>query len=349
MPNTSFAPCLHGFDFVNTFTNHVGPITTRGLCGGMAYGALDYFCAGQSTPVTGLPAEGTALRGFIFARQLDSLVSQGPGYVSRLGSVWNDDRARFRWGVEDEHELGRLRRAIDARRPAPLALINVGADLLAHHQVLAIGYDIGSREEDIRIRVYDPNHPNVVTTIVPEPANNCYRAEDSEGRDPGERWRTYFVDEGYRSATPPTVESRGWRQAGWRWCSWCQGLFFRGDAAGVCPAGGGHDDSRSWNYVLFANAPEHPGQGGWKWCRKCQGLTFMSQATGSCPAGGAHDDGDSAAYVVSLDEVGDVGQDGWRWCGSCQGLAFAGGPSGRCVASGQHDHTGSGRYQVAHA
>src|SRR5919199_6220058 len=111
MPDTSFVPCLHGYDFVNDFTNHVGPVTTRGLCGGMAYSALGYFNARREVPVTGLPPEGSPLRSFIFARQVDSLVSQGPGFLSRLGSVWNDDQARFSWGVGEEHEFGRLRRA----------------------------------------------------------------------------------------------------------------------------------------------------------------------------------------------------------------------------------------------
>jgi hypothetical protein len=348
MPDTSFVPCLHGYDFVNDFTNHVGPVTTRGLCGGMAYSALGYFNARREVPVTGLPPEGSPLRSFIFARQVDSLVNQGPGFLSRLGSVWNDDQARFSWGVGEEHEFGRLRRAIDAGRPAPLGVISVDADLLAHHQMLAIGYDAGGRVEDIRIRVYDPNHPNVVTTLVPEPRLNRFRAEDSDGRDLGEHWRTYFVDEAYRPGPVPAVAGAGWRQPGWRWCSRCQGLAFSGREPGICPAGGRHDHSASWDYVLFADAPEHPGQGGWKWCRRCEGLAFLNHAPGACAAGGAHDHSGSAAYVISLDEAGDAGQDGWRWCNRCQGLAF-GDSQGACPTGGYHNHAGSGRYQLPHA
>src|SRR5207249_4664594 len=40
-------------------------------------------------------------------------------------------------------------------------------------------------------------------------------------------------------------------QQGWLWCRKCQGLHYAGFGAGVCPAGGGHNNA-SWNYVMFA-------------------------------------------------------------------------------------------------
>ena len=33
----------------------------------------------------------------------------------------------------------------------------------------------------------------------------------------------------------------------------CQGLFFAGHGKGVCPAGGGHDDTGSGDYILSQN------------------------------------------------------------------------------------------------
>jgi hypothetical protein len=36
----------------------------------------------------------------------------------------------------------------------------------------------------------------------------------------------------------------------WRWCYKCQGLFFAGHSNGTCPAGGGHDPSKSSNCSL---------------------------------------------------------------------------------------------------
>jgi hypothetical protein len=42
-------------------------------------------------------------------------------------------------------------------------------------------------------------------------------------------------------------------QANWRYCRKCQGLFFAGHGKGVCPAGGGHDDTGSGDYILSQN------------------------------------------------------------------------------------------------
>ena len=133
MPMTAFQPQRDGFQFINDFTNHAGPITTRGLCGGMSYGALDYFANGHTVPVTQSPPEGSTLRNYIHRRQLDSLTSQVPGFIGRLLPTQTDQQ-RFSWGVRAEDELGRLCRAIDEGRPAPLGMISVRADLFAHHQ-----------------------------------------------------------------------------------------------------------------------------------------------------------------------------------------------------------------------
>jgi hypothetical protein len=48
---TTYQPSVHGFHFPNDFVNHViGPISTSGRCGGMAYCSLDYFFAGRAAP-----------------------------------------------------------------------------------------------------------------------------------------------------------------------------------------------------------------------------------------------------------------------------------------------------------
>lgn len=39
-------------------------------------------------------------------------------------------------------------------------------------------------------------------------------------------------------------------QDGWRDCCKCEGLFHAPSGAGRCPAGGGHDDSRSGKYKV---------------------------------------------------------------------------------------------------
>ena len=44
----------------------------------------------------------------------------------------------------------------------------------------------------------------------------------------------------------------------WRYCKKCNGLFYAGQygenpGSGLCPAGGGHDGSDSFNYVMYYN------------------------------------------------------------------------------------------------
>jgi hypothetical protein len=133
----------------------------------------------------------------------------------------------------------------------------------------------------------------------------------------------------------------------WRWCDKCQGLNYAGSA--ICPAGGVHDHSASFNYKLAINDPGFAGQHSWRWCRKCQGLGFLSGSPGPCPAGGTHDHGTSADYGLALNNPGAPGQNLWKWCNKCQGLAYGGGSTlGACPAGGVHDHSGSGDYTLAH-
>ena len=59
----------------------------------------------------------------------------------------------------------------------------------------------------------------------------------------------YALDFGGDGTAPPQGA-----QPGWRWCSKCQGLFYGGLGSarmGVCPAGGTHVNTASYNYFLF--------------------------------------------------------------------------------------------------
>ncbi|NAZ76447.1 hypothetical protein GTQ99_13635 [Kineococcus sp. T13] len=84
------------------------------------------------------------------------------------------------------------------------------------------------------------------------------------------------------------------RQAGWRWCDRCQGLYYGPAVAdSTCPAGGTHAPaatSGSGDYALAINAaPAAGSQSGWRWCSRCQGLFWGGgQAGSTCPEGGPH-------------------------------------------------------------
>jgi hypothetical protein len=126
-------------------------------------------------------------------------------------------------------------------------------------------------------------------------------------------------------------------QTNWRWCSKCQGLAFAGNGTeGHCPAGAGHDLSRSFDYAIPMSGS---GQSNWRWCRKCQGMAYGGQAMkGACPAGGLHDYSRSANYVLG-NGVDPQRQNKWRWCNKCQGLFYDG--RSQCKGGDTHQLSGS--------
>lgn len=217
---TRFDPALHGFKFVNSFKNiFISEIdyTTSGLCGGMAYAALDYFNAGKPIPPQDfMPAEGMPLQSYIYGRQVNSIVAN----VDKWGEYgFNPGGARnrefFNWGLQTgSGRLGELRSRIDRGQPVPLGLQDCGKDCgcpggcPGSHQVLAIGYelgrykgDLGENIEDFSLFVYDPNVPGRVRTLKPNVAGAKYCYKET----PGRCWRSYFVDLKYARSMPPTI------------------------------------------------------------------------------------------------------------------------------------------------
>jgi|SRR5215469_8083037 len=136
-------------------------------------------------------------------------------------------------------------------------------------------------------------------------------------------------------------------QSDWRACPKCQGLFF-GPFGGVCPAGGGHDTSKSFNYLMiFDSSPSSQMQTGWRACPKCQGMYFAGlPQQGVCPAGGSHDGANSFEYEVMFNvPPSDGTQQNWNSCKKCQELFFQ--PfGGVCPSGGAHDGTGSFNYSL---
>jgi hypothetical protein len=139
-----------------------------------------------------VPVDEHPVARYVYQRQIDSLVSVVPGYAGRL-LPWNDDRARFTWSVRETDELGRLRRHLDRGDPVNIALFAVAGQ---HHQALAIGYDLDSRDGQLRVHIYDPNVPDETVTLTANP--DALRFDSSHGGT----WHGYFVDEGYQLTQP---------------------------------------------------------------------------------------------------------------------------------------------------
>jgi hypothetical protein len=209
-----FDPAKNGFNFVNDFKNDfisALSVTTGGLCGGMSYTALDYYFAHAGVPRQDFrPANGTTLQSYLYNRQVESIKSNLDRWTE-LG--FNPGGARdsefFNWGLQGSSggRLEELRSFLHNGTPVPLGLQGDGQT--GTHQVVAIGYDmgrykgdLGAFESDLKIFLYDPNHPNQTMTLVPDPAKHIYYYP-SGGY--GETWRTYFVDKNYHAQRPPAI------------------------------------------------------------------------------------------------------------------------------------------------
>lgn len=219
---TAFNPAVHGFKFANNFTVQTqiagfnGP-TFSGLCGGMAYAALDYYHARMTIPQQNyMPAEGLPLQSYLYNRQLNSALPNADKWAEYgLNPFGSRNREFFNWGLQlGGGRLGELKSKIDRGEPVPLGLQACGGDCgcpggcPGSHQVLAIGYDmgrytgdLGANIEDVSIFIYDPNHPNQTMTLKPNVAGAMYSYLEA----PEIRWRAYFTDMKYSRSTPPVI------------------------------------------------------------------------------------------------------------------------------------------------
>jgi hypothetical protein len=186
-----------------------GNVPTRGRGGGMAYAALDYWCAGLPVPThtaedferAGVPEDGSRLSDYLYKRQSDSFAA----CTARQFVTWALAADQPTWadpGViarTSQEQVPRLRRSIDAGRPVVLGLVAATAleDLASNHQVVAYGYDAGKGDGTIRITVYDPDRLDQEVVLTFD-ASRPYL----ESSVRGERWRGCFVQD-YIPERPP--------------------------------------------------------------------------------------------------------------------------------------------------
>ena len=190
----------------NQLERHLDP--GYGLCGGMCFTALDFFTAGRPLPrgdgPRDRPAPRTRMRGYIWKRQIHSLVSDGARFVIWLiclngvpaiwpfrgGPAWLAARSRKEWE--------RLKAGVDAGRPVVIGLVRATTNLYDNHQVMAIGYDEADDSQGT-ICLYDPNCPDKESSIQ---FRFCeHRLDGEEDCGTGEPLRGFFC-EAYRPADP---------------------------------------------------------------------------------------------------------------------------------------------------
>lgn len=179
-----FLPSVHGLRFANAFppgpTLRLGPLDPRllgigdasaGLCGGMALTARDLWAAGVAAPPGAEPPAGGSRRfRALVRRQVQSLDwLRVPARYALLGLVHGPLACGPASVPTLLREWPRVRAEIDAGRPCLVELIRAPgirpAALARNHQVLAFAYAwdpaarAGPSAGEVRLRVYDPNHP----------------------------------------------------------------------------------------------------------------------------------------------------------------------------------------------
>lgn len=221
---TAFNPEIHGFKFENSFKNALPfDIRTGGLCGGMVYSALDYYYKRMKIPEQDYrPADKTTLQSYIYSRQLNSITPNLDKWAevgTNPGGARNNEF--FEWGLKGfgGGRIQELKEFIDKGKPVVLGMQGAGGpNDGGGHQILAIGYemgryrgDLGAYKEDFKIKVYDPNYPDKIMTLVPDLNKKVYYYSNLDKR---KEWRTYFVDKKYTLKQPPSIPAKNYPKDG---------------------------------------------------------------------------------------------------------------------------------------
>jgi len=175
-----FLPSSWGLPFANDFPSApvlvvslpgIGSIglgdASLGLCGGMVFTVRDYFEAGIRPPVaTTPPAGGTPLFRYIARRLLDSWMLPVGALRYWQWMILPDQDSRLGRGVirrTVREEWPRIREDLRRGKLVPLGQVKLHsvnpARMGENHQVLAYGYDWNEDTGDVRLYIYDPNHP----------------------------------------------------------------------------------------------------------------------------------------------------------------------------------------------
>jgi hypothetical protein len=219
---TRFDPKIHGFQFANMFSDDQIDIIdkrTDGFCAGMSHNALDYFKANMPVPKGWwLPSRGTPLERQILARHKQAnLMALDRMIELELNPGGERDTEFYEWGISSR--IPELRASIDAGNPIPVILRGDGN---GHHEVLAIGYDMGRYAgnktgpvTDFTIFAYDPNQPGEVTQIKPNPpGRNFLYAAPASAKNSGLKWRTWFCNTRYKFTRPANLEQHNFPATG---------------------------------------------------------------------------------------------------------------------------------------
>ena len=192
---------------------------TYGLCGGMAFAALDYYRTGLPLPRGTGPSDwptrktpkGATLRSYLWQRLLESLTF-GRVAAKTLACMAALHLMPRRWPFQGGQpwllafslaQWSRLKRHLAAGEPWPIGLVGTTNDPFSNHQVLACGYDDDGGGRGT-IYLYDMNCPGAEQTIRLDFTGESLLAEES---CPGARGPLQgFFCEDYSLVQPPALD-----------------------------------------------------------------------------------------------------------------------------------------------
>ena len=175
---TNFIPNKHGWKFDNSFDynmvvrllgkDHVMKKSVGGgLCGGLCFGAMDYYFQKKKIPnQTTRPEIGDRLTNYLTNRQQTSM--HGIKVPLKVADwIKRPNRAhppfgRHSVGYYTKKEIEKAKKEIQAGRPVTIVLVRgrkIFKDAKNAHQVVAYRYEENTKKKLITFWVYDPNHP----------------------------------------------------------------------------------------------------------------------------------------------------------------------------------------------
>jgi hypothetical protein len=128
-----------------------GPETTYGLCGGMAFAALDYYKlhwvvprgeTANDQPLRTESKEAAALRDYLWARLERSLQSNAVTFLTWMAVLKLPGAGGPSWLLDrSKEEFNKLKSHIDNGEPWPIGLVGTTGNPMDNHQILAYGYE----------------------------------------------------------------------------------------------------------------------------------------------------------------------------------------------------------------
>src|SRR5689334_6407887 len=199
----------------------LGPLPGYGLCGGMAYTALDHWrvrvpiprgANNGDQPSHAVPVQ-AAIRTLLWKRLIDSLTVGGVLEKTLEWSLLLNQIPRELGGGAEAlknrtlEEWTQLRAHIDAGQPWPIALVCTTRDVWNQHQILVYGYE-NTGDNQGKLFIYENNSPSQFGDASPRELALDFRGPTLIAEAPsGAGMLAGFFCSNYQQA-PPIDEAR---------------------------------------------------------------------------------------------------------------------------------------------